>query len=386
MKQQDDEICQGVYDATLKEVEQGWLEGPIPLTEMGDRCSVTRRFGVKQFSTEADGSRSCKVRPIDDFTESLINLTNGSEECIVVHGIDFILAGVAYRMGQMRACGGASSELCAKTVDLRKAYKQLPIDANSLHDSYLCVKVPSERRVELYRCKVLPFGARAAVSGFCRTSHAIWAIGTSLFKLHWSCYFDDYFVVEKSSLKRHTSFIVDNLFSLLGWETSSEKNAEFNSLARALGVVFDFGETHLASMVVRNSEQRCLEIAGLIDAIITNKRWTKAELETLRGRLIFVESQIYGRAAHRALKEITHALCSSSKGSVSNQLKAALTFLKDRVLTAPPKKLRCVDREVLHLYTDACFEHDMSGLGGVLYRSSGEAVEFFSHMLKIKST
>lgn len=213
---------------------------------------------------------------------------NGSEECIVVHGIDFILAGVAYRMGQMRSSGFGVSELWAKTMDLRKAYKQLLINAESLHNLYLCVKVPLEQRVELYRCKVLPFGARAAVSGFCRTSHAIWAIGTSLFKLHWSCYFDNYFVVEKFSLKRHTSFIVDNLLCLLGWKTSLEKSAEFSLLARALGVILDFGETHLFSMVVCNSEQRCLNIAGIIDAIIANNRWTKAKLETLRGRLIFV--------------------------------------------------------------------------------------------------
>ena len=51
------------------------------------------------------------------------------------------------------------------------------------------------------------------------------------------------------------------------------------------------------------------------------------------------------------------------------------------MLNASPKKIRCVDREVMHLYTDACFEQDMSGLGGVLYSSSGQTIEFFSHML-----
>ena len=112
MNQMDDDICQGVYDATLKEVEQGWLEGPISPSDLGDGCSVTRRFGVKQFSTEADGSSVCKIRPIDDFTESLINLTNGSEECIVVHGIDFILAGIAYRMDRTRKNGLDANDLC----------------------------------------------------------------------------------------------------------------------------------------------------------------------------------------------------------------------------------------------------------------------------------
>ena len=74
-------------------------------------------------------------------------------------------------------------------------------------------------------------------------------------------------------------------------------------------------------------------------------------------------------------------LCSSNRGPVSDQLKAALVFLKDRVLNASPKKIKCVDREVMQLYTDACFEQGMSGLGGVLYSSSGQTIEFFSHML-----
>ena len=116
MNQMDDDVCQGVYDATLKEVEQGWLEGPISPSDLGDACSVRRRFGVKQFSTEADGSRVCKIRPIDDFTESLINLTNGSEECIVVHGIDFILAGIAYRKDRMKGGGPNVGDLCAKAT------------------------------------------------------------------------------------------------------------------------------------------------------------------------------------------------------------------------------------------------------------------------------
>ena len=41
----------------------------------------------------------------------------------------------------------------------------------------------------------------------------------------------------------------------------------------------------MCSMVVRNSEQRCLEITGMIDKIIDKEKWAKAELETLRGRL-----------------------------------------------------------------------------------------------------
>ncbi len=45
------EICEGVYDAILQEIDQGWLEGPVKVDSLGDHDIVTRRFGVEQFST-----------------------------------------------------------------------------------------------------------------------------------------------------------------------------------------------------------------------------------------------------------------------------------------------------------------------------------------------
>ena len=272
---------------------------------------MTRRFGVKQSSTESDGTRSVKIRPIDDFTESLVNLTNGSDESITVHGVDFIVASICERIKWLQA-RGLPSNLVAKTVDLRKAYKQLPIDLESLDDSYLCVKVPGEKRFEIYQCVVLPFGARAAVTGFCRSSFAIWSIGVSLFKIHWSCYFDDFFAIEKKELARHTSFIIDSLFSALGWSTSTEKNSDFSSLARALGVVINLSDTHLLRVSVSNSEHRGKDIGDMIDGMLAKKYFRKSDMESLRGRLVFAEGQLFGRVAQRSLRELSCAIASGS--------------------------------------------------------------------------
>lgn len=123
----DEEITKGVYEATIKELEQGWLCGPIDPKDLGPQSIVTQRFGLKQSSTESDATRVFKVRPIDDFTESLVNLTNGSDESIAVHGVDFIVASICARMNMLERLG-LPSNLQAKTVDLRKVYK---------HDSVL---------------------------------------------------------------------------------------------------------------------------------------------------------------------------------------------------------------------------------------------------------
>ena len=360
----DEEITQGVYDATIKELEQGWLRGSIDPKDLGPHSIVTRRFGVKQSSTESDGTRSVKIRPIDDFTESLVNLTNGSDESITIHGVDFIVASICERIKKLQVLG-LPSNLVAKTVDLRKAYKQLPIDLKSLDDSYLCVRVPGEKRFEIYQCVVLLFGARAAVTGFCRSSFAIWSIGVSLFKIHWSCYFDDFFAIEKKELARHTSFIIDSLFSALGWSTSTEKNSDFSSLARALGVVINLADTHLLRVSVSNSEHRGKDISDMIDGMLAKNFYRKSEMESLRGRLVFAEGQLFGRIAQRSLRDLSLAIASGS-GAINEILRTSLVFLKDRVTSAHPR-----------VYTDASHESNFSGVGAVCYDSAGAELWHF---------
>ena len=59
----------------------------------------------------------------------------------------------------------------------------------------MCVLNCATSKPEAFQCRVLPFGARAAVQAFCRTSHALWFLGAAIFKLHWSVYFDDFVLV-----------------------------------------------------------------------------------------------------------------------------------------------------------------------------------------------
>ena len=382
LRPMDRDIRCGVYEATAKEVEQGWLEGPLDVKSLNPKAVLTRRFGVKQTSTGQDGSRVEKVRPIDDFTESLVNLTNGSQESIVVHGVDFIVSSIRCRLTLMKEASQChDSKLLAKAIDLRKAYKQLPISECSLEDAYLGVVNPSSDRFEVYRCNVLPFGARAAVNGFCRTSHGMWHTGMTLFALHWSCYFDDFVVIELEELARHTTFIVDCFFSMLGWETSDEKGGSFSSLARALGVVFDLSDTVNLKVYVCNSEARCADLSTAIQCILDRGRFRRAEIETLRGRLIFAESQVFGRLAKKALREVSRVIHGGGTNMVDKKLRDALTFLKDRILTSPPRLVNCRRPGLVHVYTDAYQDDDGAGVGGIAYDSLGNILGFFSQAI-----
>ena len=98
-----------------------WHQGHGPWWKFDTQ---TRRFGISQTSSSSDGVQTRKTRPIDDFTESRINLSNSTEEKIDTHSVDVILASVLLRL---RKSGEERKELHAKAIDRRKAYKQLAL-------------------------------------------------------------------------------------------------------------------------------------------------------------------------------------------------------------------------------------------------------------------
>ena len=230
-RRRDPEVAQAVYDATVAERDRGWLQGPIDFSSLPPGAVLTRRFGVVQTSFDVNVGSVKKVRPIDDYTESLVNLTNSSTETISPHGIDTILAAAAYRVRKGRKLGLRES-LVAKTVDLRKAYKQLPISSASLPDAFLCVYSPADGCPQIFRSSVLPFGARAAVNNFCRDSQALHWLGMILLTLHWSVFYDDFFITGNSAESKHLDVMQKGFFALLAWETSAENGGDFQVVAK----------------------------------------------------------------------------------------------------------------------------------------------------------
>lgn len=164
----------GVYQSTLDEMERGWLHGPYTEQELGDDYTVTRRFGVRQGS---------KIRPIDNYTEPLVNQTTSAGEAISLHSTDVIAATLSLWMSVMnkRESNITKLDLVGKSYDLHKAYKHLCISDDGLKDAYICVFNPGSKRAELFGQYVLPFGACALVHGFCRTSYGLWTIGVRLY-------------------------------------------------------------------------------------------------------------------------------------------------------------------------------------------------------------
>ena len=375
-KGRENEMCQEIFDATIEERDKGWMRGPFTFEQLPEGSILTRRFGVRQSATMADGSKVVKFRPIDDLSESLINTTNSCDESIQPMGVDAICATLVRRM-QTRP----GDRLLCKTIDLRKAYKNLPLSEAALSDAYICVYSPTDRAPRAFQTLVLPFGARAAVMGFCRTSYALWRIGVVVFNLHWTVYFDDFFLVAEVYESKHVDLAQRLLFMVTGWQTSDEKEGGFDTLSRILGVQIDLGESHLGAITISNVESRVKELTATIEGLLTKGSMSTAEMRALRGRLIFAEAQIFGRLASVHMKKLSKLEHLVGEFPLDVELRESLTFLKDRIITGGPRRVLASIGRVFHLYTDACFEDGSGGVGGVLYNQDGKMLSFFSEQL-----
>ncbi|CAE7469829.1 unnamed protein product, partial [Symbiodinium microadriaticum] len=135
----DPELDLALWEATQKEVDRGWLRGPVNPRSLDPAAVISRRFGIWQGD---------KCRPIDDFRASGVNATTSAEDSVTVHSADTIAASIAYRLkvdDKCRRYGG----LEMKSYDLHKAYKNLPLSAGAVDIAYLSVYNPHKKREEL---------------------------------------------------------------------------------------------------------------------------------------------------------------------------------------------------------------------------------------------
>ena len=373
----DPELDASTYRATQDEHDRGWIWGPVDPTTLPSNAILTRRFGIWQTSGD---QRKC--RPIDNYRESLVNLTTSANETITIHSSDTIAAGIAFAMKAHREAGHPQT-LCMKAWDLRKAYKQLPLHETSLDESFLCVYDPGSGTAKIFGQYVLPFGARASVHGFCRISAGLWLIGVSGLRLHWYSYFDDFPTVEPEHTCPIARMGIDFLFQLLGWETSSEKDNPFSGICKVLGLEYNLEETKLGTLIIKNTAKRIEDVSAEIDRALEENFLSAKDGERLRGRLNFMESQLFGKPSQQAFRGLSrHVLAGGGKLSTASRVH--LQFLKDRISKGKPRKVTTSLEDTMHIFVDACHEPGApqpAGLGGNLINSSGQFLEYFSEML-----
>ena len=357
-----------LWEKTLEEVEKGHLAGPFDVRHLPKGCLVSSRFPLMQGG---------KLRPIDNYSSSLINDTVTVSEKPVTHSIDEIALLITKLSKAARKKG--LLELFGKTADLKSAYRQLAISDESLRFSYLAVYDPFEGKPKLFQQLAVPFGSTKAVYFFLRVARALWTILVKGARIPTTNYFDDFVLLALSGDRSSCGYTFDEVMKLLGWKLSSDKTTEWSTSFEALGVLFEMDQTGTGVLKVKNTERRRRELVTAIRGHLENGLMGQKEALQLRGRLQFAQAQFFGRLGRRCLVEITrHAYGGRRKipGYTKDLLEEFCKFLD----AAQPRLVGQVSCRSFMILTDAAFETETrsGGLGGVLLTGSGTALSFFS--------
>ena len=374
----DCELDHEVWLATCKEVEAGFLVGPISPKDLLRGHVVSPRFGLRQ---------GTKVRPIDNLTASGVNLCVGLPERLQVETVDEICAMIKGAMQFL----GSSCELVGRSYHLKKAYRQLAVSDKDSRYAWISVWDPTSGEPKLFNMKALPFGGTASVASFLRFSRALKELGVRALSLLWLSFYDDFVIVCRPGDEDHTDRIVRHFFKSFGWVLSEddEKNVGFSRVFTALGVEFDLASVAQGVLRVGNTQKRRNELEAAVDAILQTDELGPKVSESLKSRLMFAESQIYGRCAKTALRAVGQpALDGKTMKPLNHEVRFALEWMKRRIVRGVPREIRVETAETLYLFIDGACEPDKDGgslprtsIGGVLLDGSGRGLYFFGAVL-----
>ena len=376
----DEALSAEVWELTQEELDKGWVW-------IDDNCKVenhllAKRFGLRQGE---------KTRLIDDCSIGGFNSTCGANEKLKIHAIDEMAAYIAWCLTNL---GDNSMEsVLGKTYDLKNAYKQYGIAANDRSLLRIAVWDPVSSRVRFLGLNALPFGAIGSVGSFLRIAMATWFIGVVGLRLCWTSFFDDFTLLSKKVCAESAAIAAEGLFSLLGIDYAKEgkKAVPWDTKVKALGVVIDLSPEGSADdaagrfVTIGHTASRVEELQVTLGAILEKKAMSKKEAERLRGRLQWFESFASGRVAQQALLALSKLTATGRQSEkLSDQELAAIRILKERVIMAPPTKIRTTSLDTWYVFSDGACEGETSkegSIGAVLISPCGIACEFFAEIV-----
>ncbi|KAK3751282.1 hypothetical protein QZH41_002731, partial [Actinostola sp. cb2023] len=255
-------------------------------------CAVIGPFSTNPFSCQFAVSPLNSV-PKADSEERRIIVNDGiSSSRYLDEDISLVYPTVDSIASLIRASGPGA--LIYKR-DLRRAYRQFPVDP---FDYPL---LGYRWNDELYFDVVLPMGLRSAAMACQRITNAVCFIcrseGHGIIS-----YLDDFIGVSEPASAWKSFNYCGSILEELGLEESLNKVCEPATVVTCLGVQFD-----TTQMTMSVTPQRLAEIEALLVSWLTKKTATKADLQSLVGKLSFVSKCV--RQSRLFLSRILAVLC-----------------------------------------------------------------------------
>ena len=362
-----------INQKTLEEQKLGWISEPVQEQDLPYGSIINKRFAILQ----KDKPR--KPRVIDDCSASMLNSAVQKTESPKPQSAD-VAAGLALALLQSMP----ASQVVGKCLDLKAAYRQVPIAESSLKFAYVAYHDPERGAPVIRQLYALPFGAACAVYGYLRIAHSLWFLLVKGLRVLVTHFYDDFLTLGREVEKDHLDLTLKNFFSLLGWRLSIDKDKPFSLEFSALGIHVSFtrylqGEVHFC-----NTECRIREVVSYLEGLVAKRSSTRKELERIRGRMLFAGGQLFGRLGRTCIKAIgeceKHPQC-----RVSDEAVQSFSLFMKLLTDGTPRLIKPVSRCPMYVFTDAAYEgsslQKRCGLGAILVGADGQILSALSIVL-----
>ena len=310
-----------------------------------------RRFIIEQ---------GTKLQPIDDGLEAQLNSAYTSTIRLDLQDAEYVIA-LTLELGKRTGLNWVG-----KTLDLSKAYKQLPIKP-SHRDIAVVFFRDHAGKARYYIPNSLMFGSTAGVCAFNRVSRSLWFLINVLLKVPSAVYFDDYpmFSLEKAAAE--TDAVGSDFLDLLGWrhDRTGPKGKPSPSFD-VLGLALDLSSLHRAGVVtLKNKEGRADKISSKIVGIQKAGHMSLSEAQELHGLLNFATGYFSGRALRYACFKI-FGLVEKGESRSKPLMKWCEEVLVLLQSVQPRTVPVAINTRTLLIFTDGAWENGVGGLGAVI--------------------
>ena len=268
-----------------------------------------------------------------------------------------------------------------RTVDLKAAYKQLCVKPSSWWSCVLAV-LDTDRECVCFLPEItLPFGSAASVLHFNRAARLIWRIGVCELSLLWCNFYDDYPTVTGHMVSNAVQAAITIFLKAIGWNFSDKpgKDLPFDESFNALGIKFNVGRIPSGCSSLENRPDRRDKVVKDIRDIINSGTFFHFQAEVIRGKVQFMERQVFGRAARAIVRVFDRK---QGPPALSIRDVADLEWMSAFLDKAHPRQITpTYNMPTVIVFTDGACEYEngkaVVTCGAMLYESPSEVIHCF---------
>ncbi|CAE7805718.1 unnamed protein product [Symbiodinium sp. CCMP2592] len=388
--EKDPEATWQLWDCTLKDRDDGFLTGPFY-----DEDEVKKHLGVEEFVCsrrfviEQGTPERPKLRPIDNYKEGGVNEAYHSLEKLALFDVNWMTAMATYiarvsdgtgaleivlstgeiLRGELHSSWKAKKPVWqGRTLDLEKAYRQVPLSTESLRLGVVMVTDPNSGKPCYFVAQSLPFGASSSVFAFNRLSRSILHLSWNLIGMISGCFYDDFPLLEIQSSAKLVSESFEHLLRKIGWRYSNDpaKTSPFNESFDLLGIRLNAGDISNGVVVLQNKASRLEKMKDTFIRMALNGEWDLRQIQSLQGQVNFA----LGFASGRAMKMLQRALGSfirNPEDRSASEFRTLCEFGIRLIDECKPRVFACrgPEQPVL-IFTDAAYEKGVATYGVVV--------------------